>query len=237
MATEEIENNTDELNQAATTVKFMFAGILFVINGFLADWFLGSESNVGDFSAMIGALILGFRVFRTTIKDLREGLLTTNELVAIAVLATFSYGQYHAAGLVAFFMLLAEMIESRTASGAQEAIQRLMKMTPTKAHRITPNGEEEVAANDLAVGDRIRVRPGDNIPADGEILTGTGSINQANITGESLPVEKSPGDTVFQGTINNDGVLEVKITKGGVETEFGRVRELIIQAAQSKTRF
>ena len=237
MATEEIENNTDELNQAATTVKFMFAGILFVINGFLADWFLGSESNVGDFSAMIGALILGFRVFRTTIKDLREGLLTTNELVAIAVLATFSYGQYHAAGLVAFFMLLAEMIESRTASGAQEAIQRLMKMTPTKAHRITPDGEEEVSANDLVVGDRIRVRPGDNIPADGEILTGTGSINQANITGESLPVEKRPGDAVFQGTINNDGVLEVKITKVGVETEFGRVRELIIQAAQSKTHF
>ena len=215
----------------------MFAGILFVINGFLADWFLGKESNVGDFSAMIGALILGFRVFRTTFKDLQQGLLTTNELVAIAVLATFSYGQYHAAGLVAFFMLLAEMIESRTASGAQEAIQRLMKMTPTKAHRITSGGEEEISANDLAVGDRIRVRPGDNIPADGEILTGTGSINQANITGESLPVEKSPGDAVFQGTINNDGVLEVKITKVGVETEFGRVRELIIQAAQSKTRF
>ncbi len=237
MPAEENENNEVELNQAATTVKFMFAGILFVINGFLADVFLGKESNVGDFSAMIGALILGVRVFRTTIKDLQQGLLTTNELVAIAVLATFSYGQYHAAGLVAFFMLLAEMIESRTASGAQEAIRRLMKMTPTKAHRITSDGEEEVSANDLAVGDRIRVRPGDNIPADGEILTGTGSINQANITGESLPVEKRPGDMVFQGTINNDGVLEVKITKVGVETEFGRVRELIIQAAQSKTRF
>ena len=237
MTTEENESNGVESNQAATTVKFMFAGILFVINGFLADWFLGTESNVGDFSAMVGALILGFRVFRTTVKDLQQGLLTTNELVAIAVLATFSYGQYHAAGLVAFFMLLAEMIESRTASGAQEAIQRLMKMTPTKAHRITSDGEEEVSANDLAVGDRIRVRPGDNIPADGEILSGTGSINQANITGESLPVEKSPGDTVFQGTINNDGVLEVKITKVGAETEFGRVRELIIQAAQSKTRF
>ena len=237
MTTEENGNNGVESNQAATTVKFMFAGILFVINGFLADWFLGTESNVGDFSAMIGALILGFRVFRTTVKDLQQGLLTTNELVAIAVLATFSYGQYHAAGLVAFFMLLAEMIESRTASGAQEAIQRLMKMTPTKAHRITTDGEEEVSANDLAVGDRIRVRPGDNIPADGEILSGTGSINQANITGESLPVEKSPGDKVFQGTINNDGMLEVKIAKVGAETEFGRVRELIIQAAKSKTRF
>ena len=243
MATEENEINENneveeaESNQSATTVKFMFAGILFVINGFLSDWILGTSSNVGDFSAMIGALILGCRVFRTTIKDLREGLLTTNELVAIAVLATFSSGQYHAAGLVAFFMLLAELIESRTASGAQEAIRRLMKLTPTKAHRLTEGGEEEVAANELAVGDRIRVRPGDNIPADGEILSGIGSINQANITGESLPVEKGPGDTVFQGTYNNDGLLEVRISKVGVETEFGRVRELILQASKSKTRF
>jgi len=244
VAAEEIENENENVaeetdsNQSATTVKFMFAGLLFVINGFLADWILGTESSVGDFSAMIGALILGIRVFRTTIKDLREGLLTTNELVAIAVLATFSSGQYHAAGLVAFFMLLAELIESRTATGAQDAIRRLMKMTPTKARRITQGGEEEeVAANDLSVGDRIRIRPGDNIPADGEILSGTGSINEANITGESLPVEKSPGDTVYQGTINNDGLLEVRITKVGGETEFGRVRELILQAAQSKTRF
>ena len=237
-APEEIDNEAAESNQSATTVKFMFAGLLFVANGFLADWIIGPESRVGAFSAMLGALILGIRIFRTTIKDLREGLLTTNELVAIAVLATFSSGQYHAAGLVAFFMLLAELIESRTATGAQDAIRRLMKMTPTKARRLTEGGgEEEVAANDLAVGDRIRIRPGDNIPADGEILNGTGSINEANITGESLPVEKRPGDTVYQGTINNDGLLEVRITQVGVETEFGRVRELIIQAAKSKTRF
>ncbi len=224
-------------NQAATTVKFIFVGILFVINGFLADWFLGTESSVGDISAMIGAFILGIRIFRTTIHDLRQGLLTTNELVAIAVLATFSSGEYHAAGLVAFFMLLGEMIESRTASGAKEAIQRLIKLTPTRANRLLEGGKtEEVAAADLAVGDRIRVRPGDNVPADGDILSGTGSINQANITGESLPVDKKPGDNVFQGTINLDGLLEVQVTKVGEQTEFGRVRELILQAAQSKTQ-
>ena len=229
---------TKEDSAAATTVKYIFAGIVFIVNGFLATWILGEESRVGDFSAMIGAIILGIRIFRTTIKDLQQGLLTTNELVAIAVLATFAHGDYKAAGLVAFFMLLAEMIESRTASGAQEAIRRLLERAPTKASRITQEGsEEEIPANDLAVGDRIRVRPGDNVPADGDILTGSGSINQANITGESLPVDKSPGDSVFQGTINIDGVLEVKVTKVGVETEFGRVRELILQAAQSKTRF
>ncbi len=233
--TPEVINEED--SSAATTVKYIFAGIIFVVNGFLADWILGEESRVGDFSAMIGAVILGIRIFRTTIKDLRQGLLTTNELVAIAVLATFAQGQYHAAGLVAFFMLLAEMIESRTASGAQEAIRRLLERAPTKARRINGEDEEEIAANDLQVGDLIRVRPGDNVPADGDILTGNGSINQANITGESLPVDKNPGDTVFQGTINIDGVLEVKVTKVGVETEFGRVRELILQAAQSKTHF
>ena len=237
VAEEQQDSVAPENNEAATTVKFLFAGIVFVINGFFAEWILGDESNVGDFSAMVGALILGFRVFRTTVRDLKEGLLTTNELVAIAVLATFSSGEYHAAGLVAFCMLLAELIESRTASGAKEAIQRLMKMTPSKAHRLTAEGEEEISANELSVGDRIRIRPGDNVPADGEIISGTGSLNQANITGESLPVEKGPGDPVFQGTTNNDGLLEVKITKVGVETEFGRVRELIIQAAQSKTRF
>ena len=235
--TQQLEAAEDaKAKQAATTVKYIFVGILFVINGFLADLFLGSESSVGDLSAMVGAFILGIRIFRTTIHDLRQGLLTTNELVAIAVLATFSSGEYHAAGLVAFFMLLGEMIENRTASGAKEAIRRLMKLTPTRAIRLTDGTEEEVAAVDLAVGDRIRVRPGDNVPADGEILVGTGSINQANITGESLPVDKNPGDDVFQGTINLDGMLEVNVTKVGEQTEFGRVRELILQAAQSKTQ-
>jgi Cd2+/Zn2+-exporting ATPase len=235
--TQQLEAAEDaKAKQAATTVKYIFVGILFVINGFLADLFLGSESSVGDLSAMLGAFILGIRIFRTTIHDLRQGLLTTNELVAIAVLATFAHGDYKAAGLVAFFMLLGEMIESRTASGAKEAIRRLMKLTPTRAIRLIDGIEEEVAAVDLTVGDRIRVRPGDNVPADGEILVGTGSINQANITGESLPVDKNPGDDVFQGTINLDGMLEVNVTKVGEQTEFGRVRELILQAAQSKTQ-
>ena len=100
VAEEQQDSVAPENNEAATTVKFLFAGIVF--NGFFAEWILGDESNVGDFSAMVGALILGFRVFRTTVRDLKEGLLTTNELVAIAVLATFSSGEYHAADLDGF---------------------------------------------------------------------------------------------------------------------------------------
>ena len=102
-------------------------------------------------------------------------------------------------------MLMGEIIETRTAEGARQSIESLIKLTPTKARRITARRrEEEVAASELAVGDVIRIRPGDNVAADGVIVTGQGSFNQATITGESLPADKKPGDEVFAGTQNLD---------------------------------
>src|SRR5439155_22748803 len=108
------------------------------------------------------------------------------------------------------------------------------KLTPTKARRLTAQGEEEVAANYLSVGDVIRIRPGDNVAADGVILSGQGSFNQATITGESLPVDKKPGDEVFAGTQNLTGVLEIKVSRAGQDTTLGRVRELILAAEKTK---
>jgi Cd2+/Zn2+-exporting ATPase len=154
--------------------------------------------------------------------------------VAIAVLAAFASGDYRTAGVVAFFMLMGEIIETRTAEGARASIESLIKLTPTKARRITKDGEEEVAAKDLAVGDVIRIRPGDNVAADGIIVTGQGSFNQATITGESLPVDKKPGDEVFAGTQNLTGVLEVKVNRAGQDTTLGRVRELILAAEKTR---
>lgn len=215
-------------------------GLIFIVNSyvvsFLFDAPAGSkqESMVGWFSAMIGAIILGYPIVWTAIKDLRRGILSINELVAIAVLAAFASGQYQIAGLVAFFMLLGEIIETRTAAGARASIESLIKLTPTKARRLTPSGEEEVAAKDLRVGDVIRVRPGDNVAADGVIVTGQGSFNQANITGESLPVDKKPGDDVFAGTQNLTGVLEIRVSRAGQDTTLGRVRELILAAEKTK---
>ncbi|MCP4742645.1 MAG: cation-translocating P-type ATPase, partial [Actinomycetales bacterium] len=138
------------------------------------------------------------------------------------------------AGIVAFFMLLGALIETRTAAGARASIASLVKLTPTKARRIIADGEEEVTASELNVGDVIRIRPGDNVAADGTIVSGQGSINQANITGESLPVDKATGEEVFAGTTNLTGVLEVKITRAGEDTTFGRVRDLILSAEQTK---
>src|SRR5213595_559345 len=218
----------------------MVVGVIFIANSFLVEWILEKGNMVAGLSAMVGAMTLGWPIVSTAVKDIRRGILSINELVAIAVLAAFASGEsqiggYQTAGIIAFFMLLGELIETRTAAGARASIESLIKLTPTKARRITAKGdEEEVAAKDLAVGDMIRIRPGDNVAADGVIVSGQGSFNQANITGESLPVDKKPGDDVFAGTQNLTGVLEVRVTRAGQDTTLGRVRELILAAEKTK---
>ena len=209
-------------------------GVVFVVNAFIVDWFFERGTIVASASAMIGAVMLGYPIVATAIRDLRQGILSINELVAIAVLAAFATGDYKTAGVVAFFMLMGEIIETRTAEGARASIESLIKLTPTKARRITKAGEEEVPAQELTVGDVIRVRPGDNVAADGVIVNGQGSFNQATITGESLPADKKPGDEVFAGTQNLTGVLEIKVTRAGQDTTLGRVRELILAAEKTK---
>lgn len=214
---------------------WMLFGLVFVINAFIVDWIFTASHVVASASAMIGAIILGYPIIVTAIKDLKHGKLSINELVAIAVLAAFASGDYKTAGVVAFFMLLGELIETRTAEGARDSIESLIKLTPTKARRIkVDKSEEEVPASQLAIGDVIRIRPGDNVAADGIILNGHGSFNQATITGESLPVDKKSGDEVFAGTLNLTGVLEIKVSRAGTDTTLGRVRELILAAEKTK---
>jgi Cd2+/Zn2+-exporting ATPase len=96
--------------------------------------------------------------------------------------------------------------------------------------------EQEVAVHRLAAGDTIRARPGDHVAADGVILSGQSSLNEASITGESLPVDKQPGDEVFAGTMNLTGVLDIRVTRAGQDTTLGRVRELILAAEQTRPR-
>ena len=230
-------------------------GVVFVLNAFIVDWLFAQGGTVASASAFIGAIILGYPIVVTAIKDLRIGRLSINELVAIAVLAAFASGDYKVAGVVAFFMLTGEIIETRTAEGARASIESLIKLTPTKARRIkraagilpadqssSAGGmlaahseiEEEITASELAIGDVIRIRPGDNVAADGIIVSGQGSFNQATITGESLPVDKKSGDEVFAGTQNLTGVLEIKVSRAGEDTTLGRVRELILAAEKTK---
>src|SRR6266404_8754156 len=142
-------------------------GVVFVLNAFVVDWLFSQAATIASASALVGAAVLGYPIVVTAIKDLLRGVLSINELVAIAVLAAFASGDYKTAGVVAFFMLMGEIIETRTAEGARASIESLIKLTPTKARRLKADKtEEEVAASELAVGDVIRIRPGDNVSAD-----------------------------------------------------------------------
>ncbi|HEX7654975.1 MAG TPA: cation-translocating P-type ATPase [Verrucomicrobiae bacterium] len=210
-------------------------GVVLVVNAFLVDWLFEAGTTMAYYSAMIGSLVLMRPILVTATRELRRSKVTINALVAIAVLAAFASGDYKTAGIVAFFMLTGELIENHTAEGARNSIESLIKLTPTKARRIKADGsEEEVPASQLAVGDVIRIRPGDNVAADGVIVQGQGSFNQATITGESLPADKKAGDEVYAGTQNLTGVLEIKVSRAGTDTTLGRVRELIIAAEKTK---
>ena len=216
-------------------IQVTLAGVLFIVNSFVLDRFYGSDSMLSAMSALIGALIMGVPIVWTSIKDLFKGVLSINELVTLAVMAAFASGNYQTASIVAFFMLLGEIIEMRTADGARKSIESLIKLAPTKARRLLKDGtEEEVPVSMLQIGDVVRVRPGDNVSADGVIVSGQGSFNQANITGESLPVDKKPGDEVFAGTQNLTGVLEIRVSRAGQDTTLGQVHNLILAAEKTR---
>jgi len=211
------------------------AGGVLLINSGIARFFYGPGSFNTEFLAMAAAILLGAPIVLHAIKSLIKKQMHMDELVALAIFSAFVTQKYATAGIVAFFMLLSQLIESRTALGARASIESLIKLTPTRANLIEQDGsEKEVKVSALRPSDFIRVRPGDNIPADGEVKKGLSSVNEATITGESLPVDKVPGMQVFAGTTNLTGVLDITVTKAGKDTTLGKVQSLIMQAEQTK---
>ena len=210
------------------------AGGMLLINSGIGSFFYGSNSFNTEILAMAGAILLGGPIVLHAIKSLMKKQMHMDELVALAIIAAFATGKYVEAGVVAFFMLVSELIETRTALGARASIESLIKLTPTKANLVEQDSEKEVDVSSLKRGDCVRVRPGDNIPADGEVIKGLSSVNEATITGESLPVDKVPGMQVFAGTSNLTGALDITVTKAGKDTTLGKVQSLIMQAEQTK---
>ncbi len=224
---------------------FAFMGGALVACSFLAEY-LFRDSRIRDASgalgipqadvlALLGAVALGIPLIVQALRHLAAGEMHMDELVALAIVAGIALGRYQEAGIVAFFMIVSNLIETRTAAGARASIAALLKLTPEQAHRLEKDGSEQIVeAKDLRPGQTIRVRPGDNIPADGEVIRGESSVDQANITGESLAADKNVGDEVFSGTTNLTGALDIRVTKAGADTTLGRVQELILDAERTR---
>lgn len=216
----------------------LLGGIL-VLNSYLARvlFHTAVDPIASELSAFLGALMLSLPIFWEAGRDLIKGKVHMNELVGLALLAAFASGEYRTAGAVAFFMLITITIEKRTAIGAEAAIEAVVRLTPRQARKLDAKGNEvEVDAfEDLKANDVCRVRPGENFPADGIIVKGTSTVNQASITGESLPADKNVNDEVYAGTQNLTGLVEFKVTRIGKDTTLGKVRNLIADAERSKT--
>ena len=157
-------------------------------------------------------------------------------LVSIALIASLLIGEDFAAGEVAFIMQLGALLEDLTVAKARAGIEKLVHLTPQTARRLTDGGEEVIPAEQVAVDDVLRVLPGETVPVDGVILTGHTSINQAVMTGESLPVDKGPGDEVSSGTVNQFGAFEMRAAKVGEDSSIQRMIRLVQSADAGKAK-
>jgi Cd2+/Zn2+-exporting ATPase len=166
-------------------------------------------------------------------RALRYSALDMNVLMTIAVVGAIAIGQWSEAATVVFLFALAQHLESRSMDRARNAIRALMDLTPPEAAVVRNGSEMRVPVDQVVLGERLRVRPGEKIPLDGRVVAGASDVNQAPITGESLPVDKRPGDEVFAGTINGHGAIEVETTRLVRDTTLARIIHLV-ESAQAE---
>lgn len=158
-------------------------------------------------------------------------------LVSLALIASVCIGEIFAAGEVAFIMQLGSLLEELTAAKARAGIEKLVHLTPQTARVLAPDGTETIVpADQVQIGDTLRVLPGESVPVDGVIRSGRTSINQAVMTGESLPVDKAPGDEVSSGTVNQFGAFEMRATKVGADSSIQRMIRLVQSADADKAK-
>ncbi|MGP0071491.1 MAG: heavy metal translocating P-type ATPase [Bryobacteraceae bacterium] len=187
-----------------------------------------------DYLALAGILIGGFPIFKEAFADLFQGRMTMELSMTIALVAASAIGEFFTALLITIFVLIAEIIEGMTVGRGRGAIKQLLDLLP---HSVEVRSDGQVAPRDLAsvrIGDIVLVRPGGHVPVDGVVVSGHSFVDQANITGESMPAEKIPGARVFAGTMNQSGVLEIQTDKVGDDTAFGRIIDLVERAERSR---
>ncbi|MYS76236.1 HAD-IC family P-type ATPase, partial [Streptomyces sp. SID5926] len=165
---------------------------------------------------------------------LREKTLDVDLLMIVAALGAAAIGQVLDGGLLIVIFATSGALEALATARTADSVRGLLDLAPTTATRLREGGEETVPAADLAVGDLVLVRPGERIGADGTLVEGTGEVDQATITGESLPVLKRPGDDVFAGTLNGTGALRVRVGRDPADSVIARIVTLVEEASRTK---
>ena len=181
-----------------------------------------------------GVLIGGFPIFAEAYENLRERRMTIELSMTLALLAALAIREYFTALIITLFVLVAEILEGLTVSRGRQAIADLLQYLPSTALLFLNGGYVECPIMTVRPGDRVLIRPGSRIPVDGKVMSGSSAVEEAAITGEPLPQEKLPGSSVFAGTLNQTGAIEVRVEHVGKETTYGRIVEAVEKAERSR---
>ena len=234
------------VSTALSAPVLLYSSFIQGLFGFSLPAFTGSSLIVPVFS-MIVFLYGGIpflRMGRDELEDREPGMMALISL-AIFVAFTYSMGSLFLSGSSSFFwelvtlidvMLLGHWIEMRSVRKASGALEELKELMPDTAEKITENGKDKVRVPELEEGDKVLVRPGDSIPVDGKVYDGESSVDESMVTGESKPVDKSEGDEVIGGTVNNEGSLRIEVTATGDDTALSGIMNLVEEAQKSESR-
>jgi heavy metal translocating P-type ATPase len=211
------------------------ARIAFVALAAAAVWFgiwepYARVSVIG----LIGTIVGGWPIFAEAWENIRERRMTMELSMTIALVAALAIGEFFTALVITAFVLAAEVLEGLTVGRGRRAIRDLLDFLPPTATVRRSDGPREVPLSEVKVGDTVLVAPGERIAVDGEVRAGHSFVDQATITGESTPIEKSDGATVFAGTINQAGALEILAQRLGRDTSFGKIIETVERAERSR---
>ncbi|WP_433768223.1 heavy metal translocating P-type ATPase [Pseudomonas putida] len=217
------------------TLAMLALGLLAL--GLVWRWLAPEQTGVSQLLLGFASVLVAVPVMRSAWYSLRYPSLhgITDQLIALAMLGAWATGDLLTAALLPIIMIFGHVLEERSVIGSQEAIHALGKLTRSHARLVQADGSiVEVDNAKLKAGDRVEVRAGDRVPADGRVLSGQASLDTASITGESVPIEASAGMQVFGGAINLDGLLQIEVTRTGRESTLGKVIALMQNAERSK---
>lgn len=208
------------------------AAAVALLSGYITER-AGGSSAIFIPLYVVSMAVGGWGNFRKAFYSLPRLDFNMSVLMSMAVIGAMAIGQWEEGAVVAFLYSVSEMLEAWTMERARQSIRQLMDIAPKVARILRPTGEVDVPVEEIQVGDVMIIRPGEKIAMDGRIIKGESAINQAAITGESVPVEKGPGDEVFAGTLNTHGSLEVEVTKLVQDTTIAKIIHLV-EEAQAK---
>ncbi|OLN23200.1 cadmium transporter [Domibacillus antri] len=210
--------------------KHTIVSLFFLIFGYMAVFSIGEDSPATITLFGLSILIGGYNLFKVGLKNLSKLEFDMKTLMTVAIIGAAIIGEWGEGAVVVFLFALSEALEGYSMDKARQSIRSLMDIAPNTAIIKRGNNEYEVDVEDIQVGDIMMIKPGQKIAMDGEIIKGQSAVNQAAITGESIPVHKQTGDEVFAGSLNEEGFLEVCVTKLAEDTTIAKIIHLVEEA-------